>query len=192
MSISTQEFETVHLSEQAMISEGNETITPSNMGTVIDYLTRSILLADEHAFDLANIELKRYVLGRLVSSTKALEVIKKEERIAKLTKDISDVDDIPNDVFKLILDICSWKMAYRSGTYVKPKSYPDMVTVTHIKMMLKRIENFFDEYGWPIREAFSASTKNKCLIGDGDYLLKNTLVDLKASNKTTMQPFWVR
>ena len=35
-------------------------------------------------------------------------------------------------------------------------------------------------------------SKNGYLSGDDDYLLKNTLVDLKASNKTTMQIFWVR
>lgn len=49
----------------------------------------------------------------------------------------------------------------------------------------------FNEYGWPTRDAFGASTKNGYISGDGDYLLKNTIVDLKTSNKATMQIYWV-
>lgn len=70
-------------------------------------------------------------------------------------------------------------------------NYPDEITIQHLKQMMKRTENFFNEYGWPMRDAFGASTKNGYISGDGDYLLKNTIVDLKTSNKATMQIYWV-
>lgn len=190
--VKSKDFTTVHLSEEAMIPLAGETITPSNVGTVVDYLTRYVLLADEQAFDLANIELKRYLDRGAISPADFMKVIGEEEKIGRLTENIANVDDIPDEVFSLTLDVCSWEMAFRSGHYIKPRRYPDKTTIAHMKIMLKRIENFFNEYGWPIRDAFVASTKNQCLVGDGDYLLKNTLVDLKVSNKTKMQPFWIR
>ncbi|MDH5100591.1 hypothetical protein OQI87_05510 [Lactobacillus kefiranofaciens] len=42
------------------------------------------------------------------------------------------------------------------------------------------------------RDTFIAHTKNGCLVGNGDYLLSNTLVDLKVSTLQKMQMYWVR
>lgn len=190
--IKSQDFRTKHLSEDALISEVDEIITPSNFGTELDYLTHFVMLADDHAFDLANIELKRYLDHGLITPAEFIRVINKEEKLGRLTENISEVDDIPDKVFRLALDICAWEVAFRTNKYIEPTVYPDSVTIRHMKVMMKRIENFFDQFGWPIRDAFIASTKNGYLSGDGDYLLKNTIVDLKASNKTTMQIYWVR
>ena len=190
--IKSQDFRTKHLSEDALISEADEIITPSNFGTELDYLTRFVMLADDHAFDLANIELKRYLDHGLITPAEFIRVINKEEKLGRLTENISEVDDIPDKVFGLALDICAWEVAFRTNKYIKPSVYPDRVTIKHMKVMMKRIEDFFDQFGWPTRDAFGASTKNGYLSGDGDYLLKNTIVDLKASNKTTMQIYWVR
>ena len=126
------------------------------------------------------------------SPAEFIRVINKEEKLGRLTENISEVDDIPDKVFRLALDICAWEVAFRTNKYIKPSVYPDRVTIKHMKVMMKRIEDFFDQFGWPTRDAFGASTKNGYLSGDGDYLLKNTIVDLKASNKTTMQIYWVR
>lgn len=190
--IKSQDFKIKELSEDALISEADEIITPSNFGTELDYLTRFVMLADDHAFDLANIELKRYLDHGLITPAEFIRVINKEEKLCRLTENISEVDDIPDKVFRLALDICAWEVAFRTNKYIKPTVYPDSVTIRHMKVMMKRIENFFHQFGWPIRDAFIASTKNGYLSGDGDYLLKNTLVDLKASNVTKMQPYWVR
>lgn len=190
--IKSQDFRTKHLSEDALISEVDEIITPSNFGTELDYLTRFVMLADDHAFDLANIELKRYLDHGLITPVEFMRVINKEEKLGRLAENISEVDDIPDKVFRLALDICAWEVAFRTNKYIKPTVYPDRVTIKHMKVMMKRIEDFFDQFGWPTRDAFGASTKNGYLSGDGDYLLKNTIVDLKASNKTTMQIYWVR
>lgn len=190
--IKSQNFRIKHLSENAMIPEDDETTTPSNFGTMLDYMTRCVLLADENAFDLANIMLKQYRKEELISPDDVAKVLDKEEKLNQIPAQISSIDDIPDEAFDLATDICAWEIAYRTGKYVKPTQYPDQTTTQHMKVMIKRIENFFNTYGWPTRDAFDASTKNGLISGDGDYLLKNTIVDLKASNKTTMQIYWIR
>ncbi len=135
--------------------------------------------------------LKRYLDQKLITADDVAETFDKELMLNQVPEKISNIDDIPDEAFDLATDIYAWEIAYRIGNYVVPTQYPDQITVQHMKLMMKRIENFFNEYGWPTGDAFGASTKNGYLSGDDDYLLKNTLVDLKASNKTTIQIFWV-
>ena len=190
--IRPSEFHVDHLSKDALIPEDDETITPSNFGTLLDYLTRYILLGDINAFDLPNIELKRYLDAGLISSDYFDEIMDKEKSLEPLVEKAANIDEIPDEVFNIGLDICAWAIAFRSGTYRKPVNYPNQITIENLKLMLKRIEMFFWKYGRPSVTAFTASTKNGYLSGDGDYLLSHTIIDLKASNKTTMQPYWVR
>ena len=190
--IESKVFTKVQLSKEDIITENNETISPSNVGTMVDYLTRAILLVDDHAFDIANIKLKEDLdLGR-ISSDDFVRVMDKEKQLNRIVKNCSEIDKLPEETFQFARDICAWEEAYRSGLYVKPDTYPDEVTIAHIKKMLKIVENFFNTFGWPIRDAFGATTKNHYLKGDGDYLLKNILVDLKASKARSMQIYWVR
>lgn len=189
--VRSKDFRVKHLTENAMISENDETITPSNFGTVLDYMIRCILLAGKYTFDLANIMLKRYLDQGLISIDDTAEIIGKEEQLNQIPNRISSVDDISDEAFRLAMDICAWEIAYRTNKYVEPMNYPDEITIQHLKQMMKRTESFFNEYGWPTRDAFGASTKNGYISGDGDYLLKNTIVDLKTSNKATMQIYWV-
>ena len=194
--IRSNAFTAKQLGTVGMISKDDETIAAGNVGTMVDYLTRAILLTDDHAFDVANIQLKKDFDQGLVSPDDLVKVVDEEERWKKIAKATSEIDDLPDEVFdevfKMARDVCAWEEAYRSGMYVKPETYPDKVTISHIREMLKRVEHFFEEYGWPTRDAFIASTKNNCLAGEGDYLLKDTLVDLKVSNARSMQIYWVR
>ena len=190
--IRSNAFTAKQLGTVGMISKDDETIAAGNVGTMVDYLTRAILLTDDHAFDVANIQLKKDFDQGLVSPDDLVKVVDEEERLKKIAKATSEIDDLPDEVFKMARDVCAWEEAYRSGMYVKPETYPDKVTISHIREMLKRVEHFFEEYGWPTRDAFIASTKNNCLAGEGDYLLKDTLVDLKVSNARSMQIYWVR
>lgn len=190
--IRSSAFTAKQLGIVGMISKDDETIAAGNVGTMVDYLARSILLADDHAFDVANIQLEKDFGQGLVSPDDFVKVVDEEERLKQIAKTTSEIDDLPDEVFKMARDVCAWEEAYRSGMYVKPETYPDKVTISHIREMLKRVEYFFEEYGWPTRDAFIASTKNNCLAGEGDYLLKDTLVDLKVSNAQSMQIYWVR
>ncbi|EEJ72043.1 hypothetical protein [Lactobacillus ultunensis] len=190
--IRSSAFTAKQLSTTGMISKDEETISAGSVGTMVDYLTRSILLADDHAFDVANIQLKKDFDQGLVSPDDLVKVVDEEEQLKEIAKATSEINDVPDEVFKIARDVCAWEEAYRSGMYVKPETYPDRITISHIREMLKRVEHFFEEYGWPTKDAFIASTKNNCLAGEGDYLLKDILVDLKVSNAQSMQIYWVR
>ena len=59
-----------------MISKDDETIAAGNVGTMVDYLTRAILLTD-YAFDVANIQLKKDFDQGLVSPDDLVKVVDK-------------------------------------------------------------------------------------------------------------------
>ena len=52
--IKSSAFTVKQLSQNAFISKEDENIRPTEVGTIVDYLSRYVLLADEHAFDVAN------------------------------------------------------------------------------------------------------------------------------------------
>lgn len=160
--IRSKAFTAKQLGTVGMISKDDETIAAGDVGTMVDYLTRAILLTD-YAFDVANIQLKKDFDQGLVSPDDFVKVVDERERLKKIAKATSEIDDLPDEVFKMARDVCAWEEAYRSGMYVKPETYPDKVAISHIGEMLKRVEHFFEEYAWPTRDAFIASTKNNCL-----------------------------
>ena len=144
--IRSSAFTAKQLGIVGMISKDDETIAAGNVGTMVDYLTRAILLTD-YAFDVANIQLKKDFDQGLVSPDDLVKVVDEKERLKKIAKATSEIDDLPDEVFKMARDVCAWEEAYRSGMYVKPETYPDKVTISHIREMLKRVEHFFEEYG---------------------------------------------
>ena len=190
--IKSSAFTVKQLSQNAFISKEDENIRPTEVGTIVDYLSRYVLLADEHAFDVANDKAKQDLIHEIIPVKEYKKLLDQEERLGYLVKDLSDVDSLSDEAIYLATDICAWEDAFRSGRYVKPKVHPDKLTTEHIKMMIQRVEEFFEEFGWPIRDAFFAKTENGFVSGDGDYLLKHTLLDLKVSVQTTMQISWVR
>ena len=84
---------------------------------MVDYLTRTILLTDDHAFDVANIQLKKDFDQGLVSPDDLVKVVDERERLKKIAKATSEIDDLPDEVFKIARDVCAWEEAYRSGIY---------------------------------------------------------------------------
>lgn len=57
--IRSNAFTAKQLGTVGMTSKDDETIAAGNVGTMVDYLTKTILLTDDHAFDVANIQLKK-------------------------------------------------------------------------------------------------------------------------------------
>lgn len=190
--IGSKDFVVKSLSRDAFITKDEETISPSEVGTIVDYLTRYVVLADEHAFDVANIKAREDLRRHVVSIDQVKKLIAEENKRAKMVVNLSDIEDLPDDAIILATDICAWEVAYRSGKYIAPKEYPDKLTINHIRTMINRVEQFFEKYGLPTKDAFTVHTKNGCLVGDGDYLLSSTLVDLKVSTSQKMQMYWVR
>lgn len=71
-----------------------------------------------------------------------VKVVDEEEQLKEIAKATSEINDVPDEVFKIARDVCAWEEAYRSGMYVKPETYPDRITISHIREMLKRVEHF--------------------------------------------------
>lgn len=190
--IGSKDFVVKSLSRDAFITKDEETISPSEVGTIVDYLTRYVVLADEHAFDVANIKAREDFQSHVAAINQVKKLFDEENKLAKMVANLSDVKDLPDDAVVLATDICAWEAAYRSDKYIAPRTYPDKLTINHVRLMINRVEQFFEEYGWPTKDAFIAHTKNSCLVGDGDYLLSDTLVDLKVSTSPKMRMYWVR
>ena len=52
--IKSSDFTIKQLNPNTVISKEDENIRPTEVGTIVDYLSRYVLLADEHAFDIVN------------------------------------------------------------------------------------------------------------------------------------------
>ena len=186
--VSARKFKKIeYLSDNfGALSLEDENISAATTGTLIDFLTRVIVLKDDDAFgesargvsELANKEQTQRYLFNCATF--------------KVLIDNKKIDDLEDDVFNLGLEICSWEQGIRSGLYVPPSIYPDEVTISHYKIMLNRAKVYLNKIGSIIRTSYASATENGLITGDGDYLAADTLIDFKVSKRATMAPNWVR
>lgn len=160
---------------EGILLEKEESIRPTVMGTLIDYLTRLVICKDLKAFDLIKSSQKELV-----------QQAKREFRdstIEKLTK----------EQVELATRLCLFEHEFRGNKYINPQKENieiDNKTLVHIKTMLYRSKNFFDRVGYPKLLAYKCSITTPLnekpyveVYGDGDYLLSNALVDFKVSKR---------
>lgn len=147
----------------------NENISANLIGLAVDYLTRFMLF------------------GSLVSafeiSIKGAEIVGEISNAKKLLKSINGLDDIS---IESSLKLVGYDVCFRAGTtYFKPVNEiaPNTETVENIRIMVNRNLKFFEEYGPVVKDGFTFAGAYTTLIdsGDGDYLTKDTLWDLKVS-----------
>ena len=153
--------------EDGIELNSQENIHPSLIGLVIDYMTRFCMgTPKETAFHIsilgAKIAKNEFVAYKLLSKINGLDT----ESIISASKLVG-------------YDVC-----YRAGmAYFKPVSEitPDMNTITNIITMIKRTLSFWEQYGPIIKDGFTFEGGYTSIIsaGDGDYLTKDTLWDLK-------------
>ncbi len=188
--VSTRSFKKIEYNSDNLgyLPLEKENITSTSTGTLIDFLTRAIVLNDDDAFAASFAGVKTYA-----TDSQQKEFIS-TVAIFKTLIDNTNIDNLDDAIFSLGIDICSWEEALRShaGIYIPPTKYPDVPTILHYKFMLKRAQAFLAKVGPVIRTGFGATTENGCISGDGDYLLSDTLIDFKVSKRTTMNPDWVR
>ena len=158
----------------------NENISPSAVGTVVDYISRFLLGATlTEAFKIPLQGAKR--LKRFIDARTILEKItgNNDESI------IAAIKLIPYDV------------AFRTGSsnyvYQEPV-LPDRDTLENLKVMINRTVIFFEQFGPVVLMGFSFPKASSLRISsaDGDYLTKTGLWDLKVSkneptSKQTLQ-----
>lgn len=173
----------------------NENIAPNKVGLVVDYLTRLMLgYKVKEAFDTS-------LKGADIAYR---EGYKNAKVIAKqLISGINGIDEKSVINACKIVDFDDW---YRNPNKAKwtvesNQNIPDTDTINNIQIMVKRCINFFSEYGPVTKIGFRFESENDCddggytptvSDGEGDYLTKDTMWDLKVSKyspdeKNTLQ-----
>lgn len=158
----------------------NENIHASLVGLAVDYLTRFMTGTPiEEAFHIS-------LLGS--------ELIQERKNAEKLLSKIKGLDD------NSIISACKavgYDVCFRAGTLgYKPvqQIQPNTETIDNIRIMVNRCLSFWQKYGPVVVDGFTFEGGYTDIIssGDGDYLTKDTLWDLKVSkdvpkNKYTLQ-----
>lgn len=157
------------------LNRDDESIRPSLMGTLIDYLTRVLICKDLNAFDL------------IKTTNRAKPLIR------QLRKEFKDLDNkqLTIENLKLIAKLCVLEQEFRAkkNTEFKHEKIEfNQKTFDHIQIMLQRTVNFFERFGYPALSEFHVSIKliDNMMVevyGDGDYLLSNAIVDFKVTDK---------
>lgn len=185
------------------IAGDSESIKPSLMGTLIDYLTRIVICNDKSAFDF---------LRDICPSC--------DDLIENINEAFADnhaytPSDIETNIKKLnaykvqtVVEVCKREQYFRSGNSddIKQEYTVDDNLLKHIKKLLIRNKKFFDRFGEsriigyhshfgiksnPVEyygKSFDAL--HVFIKGDGDYLLSNALMDLKVSSSNSDKSFW--
>jgi len=148
-----------------------ENISPSIVGTVVDYMTRFLLFNDKtEAFKIS-------LMG-------AERINEKELKKAKeLLNSIKGIDD------ESIINACKivgYDTVLRAGlmTYKPIEDInPDKKTIFNILIMIKRSEEFFKEYGPVVLDGFGflGGYTKTVITGDADFLTDDTIWDFKVS-----------
>lgn len=146
-----------------------ENVSPQLMGTVVDYLSRFVLGdSREEAFHIPITGAKR--LGR-------------SDEMEGYMGRISGLDD------ESVINACrasSFDSYVRAGVPPKPDPsdiLPDGATCENIRIMVGRVKRFLDEHG-PVTQScpdFVGGYTETVSRGDGDFLTRDTVWDLKVS-----------
>lgn len=182
----TKDFKLTHYrlmtDDKTDLQGDEESLKPTLLGTLIDYLTRIVIYKDLKAFDF-------------------IKNTKNKKLIQQLKKDFKDIDytQLTQENIKLVTRLCLFEHSFRGNEYIDPlKENIEINTLTcdHIKIMLNRANNFFNKFGHPVLTQYkcsiTTSLKEKTYVevyGDGDYLLQDALVDFKVSKNGPTQDY---
>ena len=169
----------IQLKDKKPLNE-NENISPSTVGLVVDYITRFLISGDlRHAF---MIPIKGANMAEKIGGIHAVDEL--EEYLIH----IHSFDD------KSIIYACkatSFDVWYRNPVMAKDAITgkdinPDRETIDNIKHMVNRTLDFWSKYGDYTVDGFTFEPNgytDTVSSGDGDYLSKDTIWDLKVSKK---------
>lgn len=168
--------------DKGHLREDEESLKPTLMGTLIDYLTRIVICKDLKSFDFIKNAQNEKLIRRLKRELKGIEL-----------------DQLTNENIRLVTRLCLFEHFYRGNKYIDPLHEEIEIntkTVDHIKIMLNRANNFFNKFGQPLLTQYkcsiTTSLKEKTYVevyGDGDYLLQDALIDFKVSKNGTTRDY---
>ena len=159
-----------------------ENISPAYMGLVVDYLTRFSLSGDKQ--EAFSISIKG---ATIVDTARKTPGTVSREMANKLLSSINGLDDDSISAAYKLVTFDNWvrnpslALKYFIDDFSKD---PNDITTKNIRIMVERCLAFFKKYG-PIRKmnfTFEPNGYTETVSsGDGDYLTKDTLWDLKVS-----------
>jgi len=164
--IKRTDFEIIQLHDDQMLHE-EENITPSLVGTAVDYLTRFMMGTPvEQAFEI---------------SIKGAHHAKEDEKADELIKSITGLN---KESAIAACKLAGYDVCYRIGmSRYKPVSEinPDDGTAENVIIMVSRSVDFWKEYGPIVLDGFTFEGGYTPIVstGDGDFLTKDTLWDFK-------------
>jgi hypothetical protein len=149
-----------------------ENIGPGLVGLAVDYLTRFMIGSPvDEAFDI---------------SFRGAMKIDEGGYASQLLREITGLDN------KSITNACKltgydvWYRARGMGYIPVQEIFPDLKTVSNIRIMVNRSQSFMKKYGPVVKFGFTFQGGYTKIItgGDGDFMTEDTLWDFKVSSKS--------
>lgn len=186
--LQTSKFSATNVNNDKMIIP-SENINPTSSGMIVDYLTR--LEQSHNVEDAFSISLEgSKVLDKLNAKrdiTSPYGLKHATELLSHIQPGLSD-ESIINAVKLVQYDDCYRRLS----DYVEPSEEINPESIEHVRTLVNRVLRFFEIYG-PITEShvtFKGGYTRIINTGDGDYLTKDTLWDLKVSKATRPDKNW--
>ena len=164
------EFEVVHLEDDSFITNFSENLSPSVVGTVVDYLTRFMFNRNAtKAFEISLMGAER--AGKIDTAKELVETIK----------------GLDEKSIRAACTLASYDVFYRSpiDAYNATIQEPNRQTITNIKTMVRRAVSVFEKDGSVQMEGitFEDGYSEIVTAGDADFATSNTLWDMKVTRK---------
>lgn len=148
-----------------------ENISPSIVGTTVDYMTRFLMSGDKkEAFKISLMGAKRL----------------NDNEFKKAKELLNNIKGADNESIINACKLVGYDTALRAGVMAyRPieEINPDKNTVFNILIMIKRSVNFFEEYGPVVLDGFGflGGYTKTVISGDADFLTDDTIWDFKVS-----------
>lgn len=174
--------------DDGIILNKSENILANIIGLCVEYLTQKFLgFETEYVFKSCLYGVNNYLIFKGETDNSYFKYILRE---------IDKAYELTDDVIKYALELCSYDVCYKTGdcSYFKPIPEPNVETIENIRTMVKRGITFFEKEGIPCECGFSVSDVTPNIVGFGDFLTDDTIIDFKTVNggltaKYTLQLF---
>ena len=206
--IKPSEFKEMIFNDGKML--GEENIHASIVGMTVDYLTRFMVLKQQGSDNDSS--LRSAFIISITGYQKRLQILGNKICLQD-EKDKVDVSYLLSKITGLSDEsICAACKATTYDVWFRnpgaalmatgaSDTNPDKQTINNIKIMVERTLKFWEKYGPVVKDGFTFEKDGYTSVvdsGDGDYLTKDTIWDLKVSktkpnNKHTLQllMYWI-
>lgn len=177
-----QDFEQFPVDENCeKLSIDDENIAAQRVGTMVDLLTRAYLLHDEDTFVNAKKGWSTYLKANPDTKPKLYDLL--VDHVMEEIRKETPLDKLSKRFFECAEWLAELEDIYRGGNRVYHDQLRriDCTTSDHVREMLRRSQLFFERYGNPTQINFHVASKHGMVVGDGDYLNRDHLIDFKTS-----------